>query len=577
MLPNRVKQPGVQLAVLLAVVFLLVAAGTLGPGSYFLHHDTPTQNVAAADLVEGCWTYTAATLAPMVMLFLPYALFGPSAVYEMVLLSLLGAVLAASLFLLAEAYTRSRRWALLGALWFAGLPIILYYTRTHIGYPLAFYGLGLLLHTRKHYTWAGLAFGLAFTSHFNYLVPLAFWMLWAFITDRETRSIRSMAQLGLGFLLPLLLLETARFFFTGVPFGWLQEEIRDALRLAGQTASSESWPVTHLIRLIGFSNGWLNAVLLLSGVAYPLFRARRPSLMDSIYLSGWSVLVFYSLQVSLLHNTFLTPRMFAAIYPNLALASIYTGWQAADWLKTRLKPASWAVSQVVGCGIVLVVLPLSTLDAALDALVGSRTAYQEVDNLLAEAAASRLPVRYYGNFLTGLYWGHRHDLFVNTNETDVDRVLQDTQAVLVFEDADSPALEQFYSSPSFDPAAYTITTIPHRIAYRPAWAENYGVGPQALHDLSWLIYAHRPNADTTTLVVLWPNRPTGEFAARSDPDQYIFTYEGGCSLPHPFDGPDGAGWNYYHLLWDKLKQLVHTLRTGGVGAGLELVRGWLQS
>ena len=60
------------------LVFLLVAAGSLGPSSYFLHQDTVTQDVAAVDLIHGCWGYTAATLAPMVILSVPVNTIVPS-------------------------------------------------------------------------------------------------------------------------------------------------------------------------------------------------------------------------------------------------------------------------------------------------------------------------------------------------------------------------------------------------------------------------------------------------------------------------------------------------------------------
>ena len=215
------------------LIFLLIAAGTSGAGSYFLHIDTPTQHVAAWDLLHGCWGYTAATLFPFTLLLIPYAVFGLTPIWEAIILSLLGALMAWAMLRILKRVTGSMRWALLGALWFVTLPTILYYTRMHIGYALVFFTLGVLLHNEDRYGWAGVAFGLTLTSHFNTLIPLGLWVIWSFALDRETRRFKNLLWLGLGFLAPLVVLETARWLYLGVPLGWLRSlrAGRDELRL----------------------------------------------------------------------------------------------------------------------------------------------------------------------------------------------------------------------------------------------------------------------------------------------------------------------------------------------------------
>jgi hypothetical protein len=553
--------------VLPLLLFLLAAAGTLGPDSYFLHHDTPTQSVAAADLLNGCWGYTAATLAPAVFLSLPYALFGLNPVWEMILLSLLGAVMGAAFFRLAAQMTGSRRWALLGSLWFFSLPVILYYTRMHIGYPLAFFTLGVMLHTERRYTWAGVALGLAFTSHFNYVVPVAAWLGWTFLLDRETRRWRALVALGLGLLAPLFVLETARYLYSGIPFGWIRAEIEDALRLSGgMSEATQGWPITHLLHLIAFSNGWLNLVLLLGGLAYPLLRRPRIPLMDAVFLAGWSVIGFYSVRVSLMRNTFLTPRMFSAAYPLAALAAVFTLRRGLGWIAGRLSDQQQRAGRIALALLVVIVLPVSTIGHVLDAQAGSATGYVEAGQAAGQAADAGLPVRYFGNPHVGYFLGQRYGAEVSINETSAEIVQGDTLAVLIIEDA--PGLAESDLLP--DPSLYVIASYPHRAVYRPAAAENYGIGPDILRELSDQTARQRGS-----LEVWWPRHPAGTFEARTVHDESIYHYEGGCTIPPRFIWTDGERVNYYVLLEDKLHTIWAEVKAGHLRAAFTLIRDWI--
>lgn len=555
---------------LAALAFALLAAGSLGPGSYFLHVDTATQHVAAADLIRGCWGYSAATLAPMVLLAGPFAITGPQPLWEPVILTLLGGAMAAAVCWLIVHLGDSRRWGLLGGLWFLALPSILYYTRMHVGYALVFFTLGVALHVARRYLPAGVMLGLAITSHFNTVVPVALWLGWAFLFDRETRRPITLIKLVAGMALPIVVLEAARFLFTGRPFGWLREEIEDALRLSDQRAG-ESWPVYHLLRLMAYANGRVNLLLLLIGLGYPLVRRPRQGLADAVAAAGWSLIAFYSLRVSVLHNTFLTPRMFAAAYPLLAVTAALTLMRALQRIDRHLAERWRAPARQVATLAVAVLLPLMMLTNALDALAGSHTAYPTASSTVQAAAEAGLPVRYYGVFNAGLFFGQQSGATVNTNEPDESIVTGDHASVLIFEGAKLPVLRALEADPHVDLADYAITVTPHRSPYRPASIEKYGAGPSDLRDL-WAREATPPDDPGNELVVWWPLDPVGEPQLREIPEDYVYLYQGGCLSPKPYGGGQK---NYYDLLAEKATELWQQAAGGDLRGALQRVRVWL--
>ncbi len=552
--------------------FLAGGGRLVGPRLLFLHQDTVTQDVAAIDLIHGCWGYTAATLAPMVILSVPFALFGPNPVWEMLILTLLGALMAVALFRLTARLSGSRRWALVGTLWFISLPAILYYTRMHIGYPLAFFALGLMLHADRRYLWAGIGLGLAFTSHFNFMVPVAAWLGFSALFDPDTRQLRHLAALVAGVLLPLVVLETAHFLYTGIPFEWVRSEIADALRLSNSGVKAGGWPVTHLIHMMSVANGWLNAALIVLGVSYPLMRRQGEPLLDAIYASGWSIVIFYSLRVSLMHNTFLTPRMFAGAYPLLAVASTVTAMRAVAWVKLRT-PVRWqSLQRAAGVLIIVLGLPLNMFSHALDAFAGSQTAYPAVDQVMAQAAQAGLPVRYFGTFQVAQYYGQRYGVEVSINEDSVDIVTGDQQAVLIFESASSSMLNALEADPQVDSADYIVTTYPSRTLFAPARIEAYNVGPAKLNRLAQRL-AEQAQGATDTLVVWWPRSPSGVFHIRSDPENMVGVYQGGCVSPKTFAH---GTQNFYDLLIQKGVVLWDHVRSGDLGGAAGMVWRWLR-
>lgn len=533
-----------------SLIFLFVMAGSLGPGSYFLHFDAATSSLEAADLLRGCWGTSSHKPGIALLLAVPYALGGVNPVWDMVVLSILGAAGFAALTRLAASLTGSVRWAVLGALWFLSLPVVLYYTRIHLGFPLAFFIVGLLLHNERRFFMAGLAFGLTYTAHLSFLIPIGAWIGWSAIFHKGSGRVRAYARLVAGILIPILVVEIQRFLFHGDLLGWNRDVFRDIFRQSGSAGGTTWW---HIWAIVRTSNGWLNALLLLSGLAYPLVRRPRVPLMDAVYLAGWSVVGLYTGRVALTH-TILLPRLLGGVYPLLALSTLFTLMR----LWNRLLPSRQVIRRVAFAGIVALALPFSIIQSTLQVTVASRTAYAVVDRVMADAAQRDLPVRYFGNMWVGMFYGLLRHVEVVTNESSLDVLTQDHLSVLIFENPPGglhPTLAALRADPRFDPTQYKVETYPHLSEYRPRDGESY-LSTSDFRSLRRIPLT--PDVERSTLEVWIPRDPEGAFEARSlvDPEvpAYILHYSGtGCSTPRHY----GYGTkNYYDLLFEKALEIL---------------------
>src|SRR5262249_32694929 len=279
--------------------------------------------------------------------------------------------------------------------------------------------------------WSGIAFGLTVIAHFNFSVPVAAWLVWStlFVLDAKDRFRAAAILLG-GIALTFLVIESIDFLFTGHIFGWTRDVIGDALRLSDQQGRSQPWPITHLLSMIAFANGWINAAVLISGIAYPLVRRPRVPLMDAIYLTGWSVFGFYSLRIAL-GNTFLTPRMFSVIYPLFVIGTLFTANRLLGWL-ARTHPNGplirrWSIA------IAAILVSAALIRSAVFAAEASHTAYPEIAQAMQQAAQQGLPVRYFGNFHAAYYYGALYGVEVSIDDNSIDTISGDTRAVLIFD------------------------------------------------------------------------------------------------------------------------------------------------
>jgi hypothetical protein len=557
--------------ILPALLFLLVMLGTLGPGSYFLNFDTPTLSENAADLVlGGCWGPSGKPGVSLLLSVL-FLLGGVNPLWDMVMLTLLGAITLVCFHALATHFTGSRRWALLGTLWFVSLPAILYYTRIHMGYPLAFFLMGMTFQTRKRYGWAGLAFGLAPIMHTNFLVPLATWLGASFLLHEREERFRDFIRLGAVFLIPILALEMTRALFMGQLFFW-SRNVFDIVQRHGSHTYQTTW--AHIPVLLVGTNGWPNALLLFAGIAYPAIRRRPISLLDAVYLAAWSVFVAYTLWVGVGHKE-LVQRMIVGIYPLMALLSLFTVMEIARRVDARLKAGARRLYRVAGGLVVAIILPASLIGHLLDANVGSRTAYPQIEETMIRAAEAGLPVRYFGNFHVGYFYALVHQVETSINETSLDLITGDTRAVMIFENTGrnvNPLLEALADDPRVDLADYEVTTFsPHLPSYRAAGFEGRA-GTAEMMARIWTIPS--PRSDDATMgsvTVWWPRQPEGAFQARHEPLAFVFHYTGGCITPRRF-GEE----NYYHLLADKAVILWQELRAGHFREMVDLIVTWIR-
>jgi hypothetical protein len=496
---------------------------------------------------------------------------GVDPLWDMALLTLLGMVTLTCFWILAKHSTGSRRWALLGTLWFISLPAILYYTRIHMGYPLAFFLMGMALQAKGRYGWAGVAFGMVPITHTNFLVPLAAWLGASFLSHERKDRLRGFLRLGVTFLIPILLLEIARFLFMGQPFAWSRGVV-DIVQRHGSRTYQTSW--AHIPVFMSIANGWLNGLLLFSGLAYPIFRGRKTSLLDAVYLAAWSVIGAYTLWAGIWHKE-LVPRMIAGVYPMMALLSLFTIMKMARRVGKRLADRARLYYRAMGILVVAVVLPAVLIGNLLDVNAASSTAYSQIEETMSRAAEAGLPVRYFGNFHAAQFYALVYQVETGINETSLDLITGDTRAVMIFEDvagAVNPLQAMLVDDFRIDLEDYDITTFgPHFTAYGPSSIEARTGTTEMIASARALPSPRSENPVTGTVTVWWPRSPEGVFEARHEPTEFIFHYDGGCITPRRFYDE-----NYYHLLVEKATILWRELQTGDFREMIDLIVTWIR-
>lgn len=532
-----------------ATIFLLIAIGTLTPYSYFLHFDTSNIDVAAADLAKGgCWGDPAATLGPVLFTTIPFLIFGTHPLWQTVLLILCGAVMVAALFRITTHITGSQRWALIAALWLISLPTILYYTRMHLGFPLMFFVLGIMLYMDRRWWWCGVCFALSVISHFNFSVPSAAFLVFATLVAPAERRIRTALIIIAAIALTITVIETIDFLFTGIPFNWVRAVISDSTRLSAGGSPRRAWPIYHLISLMAFSNGWGHAILLLIGIAYPLVRKPRIPLMDAIYLTAWSVFAFYSIRVAI-GNTFLTPRMFSAVYPLFVILSTFTVVRILNHLELP--------RQRIAVGIASLALALSLIGVMPETAFASQTGFNSIDQAYQYAAQAGLPVRFIGNFHEAYFFGRKYGV-----ETSINAEItgNDTRAVLIFVNVHNGSSKWLGETGVLNPDDYEINQYPH-IPLSPALTvEEYGVSPERLAIIRDLI--NQPVRPRASIDIWIPKSPQGDFEVQVDSPKYVFYYDGeSCVFSRQYG--ENMDKNFYHILLEKAVETGQKLLSGG--------------
>jgi len=524
-----------------AALFLSVSFATVGPSTYFNHLDAAHTNVIGADLYRACWVEDVGRPVSGLLTAASYGLFGYNPLSQIVLLILIGGIGLGTFTILASDLTGSKRWGLLAAVWFITLPTTFYYTRLHMGFPLAFFIIGLMLHVRRQYFPAGVLFALALMSHASLLIPLAAWFGFSFIFDPKTRQWSTIRQLAIGFLSTWLLIEFARFMFSGRPFGWVRDVYGEVRNQSGKTGGGS---LIYILAVFAVGNGWLNALIVFSGALYPLVRQRGKPLLDGAAAAGWSVIVFYSIRAAFGYA--IPPRHFMYVYPLLAITDAYVLMRLIHLLINSDLPGWANIGIRGGLGFaVLVVLPLTLLSRTLEANKALQTGYPTIAHTFEEAKEAGLPIRFFGAYHVGNYYGLYYNEPVVSNEFESSLITSDTAAVLIFEDASDAA-----DIVGLDPALYDIYIYPHHGLYRPRQLEDH----ITMRDISEAAQIQN-GSGYTELVVWWPKNPSGDFHVEHRPWEYVFYYEGDgmCVIDKPyFDGTT----NFYELALMKLRELT---------------------
>lgn len=526
-----------------ALIFVLLAAGSLTARSIFLHFDTPTQHAGALDFVRGCWGFTSHKPMIMFLLAIPFAVFGANPVWELVLLTVLGTATVAAVWDILRRVTGSTRWALIGALWFASLPAVLFDLRIHMGYPLAFFTFAVWMHLQRRYGWAGALLAVGSLTHGSLLLPVALWGLSTFAFDRDTRRWSALWRLAAGFLAVWLSVEALRFLYVGDPLGWFKGVvIGEMLR---QNNSYAAGGLTYVLELLAVANGWPNVILLLLGWLYPLLRRPRVPLVDAIAATGWGLIAFFMLRA--IRNQQVLARLYVTAYPLLVITAVVTIRRGARWLAGRVgTPIPWE-RLIASAG--MLALSVGLIFNTLLVGAASVSGYQAAGEAVRRAAAEGRPVRWYGNYHVALFYSrlYQAELYTNNVEIQPAEVMGDTQAVLIFElnqQNFAEVVDQLESRGWDESGAYQKTVVEHYPPSQNRQTEGF-LNRDRLAELRRQLagdLAGKPSE----LAIWWPTQPSGQFA----PPEEGIHYPGTGCISRPIYG--GGTKHFYQILWENL-------------------------
>lgn len=115
--------------IILGLATLLLVAATTHPSAYFVHFDTPTQNLAALEFSSGCWEYNTEKILPVLLQRGLFALFGTSTYTETIVLAIGHSVSIAVIYELARLTGKSVIAGSLAAPLALALPAFQFYGR----------------------------------------------------------------------------------------------------------------------------------------------------------------------------------------------------------------------------------------------------------------------------------------------------------------------------------------------------------------------------------------------------------------------------------------------------------------
>ncbi len=499
---------------------LAVQAASLTPNAYFLHFDTPTQDLAALEWVKGCWGDSTLKILPVVLLGPIYRLFGPSQYWETLLLLAWAAVTVALVYELARLISGRRVVGLLAALLLIALPAFQYFSRTHLGYPMPFLLLGWLAAWHKRWHWTGLCFGLAITAHYNSWVPVGLSLVALTVIELRPQAWKNWLGLVVCWVAPLLAMDGLYFFYTGVLFQWDREVFKEAFRLSTLAGSAIHPNWLWVWQTVLASNGLPLTLVLLVGLLAPF--ASWPQKTGLALLGTFTALAgLYTVQGGL-GRALLVSRVLASSYSFWVIGAALGLWFLISRLSAP-RAQQWAFL-VLGLGAAFMIVETGLFIRSF-----SQTPYPFIEQAIAQAGQESRPVRYVGNFWIPDFFGQIDGVEVLSGDDRWIAADAPGQAVLIFE-SQSPA--------SLSRTNYQI--------------QSYRVADQADQTYPGLT----EEAQVLRRVeIWWPTQPSLPIGQPADMPTYSMYFSGsGCVTPPAYANHQ---LHYYQLVWQKLLTALH--------------------
>lgn len=386
------------------LIFVALAIGTLNSSSFFLHFDDPTQHLAGwLFLHSGQWAYSGNKALIMWILAALTWLAGATPLNETVFLSLLGVGAAMAVADLAYLALGQKRWALLSVLLWLTLGSTLYYLRMQMGYPLAFFVIGLALYARRYFVPAGICLLLAALAHISFAVPVALWLGISFVLGIGPRSVVEWIGLGVPMIGGYLGYEYIALRFSTEIWHTAKNFLRE-IQLLDAVIFPDN-PLGYLWFLFKASNGvpmtgYVTAALFGYPVLLLLQRPASPGsrLRHALYLTCVPFIGYMVIRSGINHRiTVLRPL--AGVIPLLVIIGTHLFSQWVRWLHQHSQVAEKLVGLLLSVGVSWQAIQIEFLLVRC-----STTAYPAVEMAFEEATEQNIPVVYLGNDWIGAYY-----------------------------------------------------------------------------------------------------------------------------------------------------------------------------
>jgi hypothetical protein len=390
--------PDLRLMVFAGGIFLVVAVSTLNGSSFFLNNDNPTQHVAGWHFAHGEWSYSGNKAIIMWLLALLTRVFGANPLNELYALTVLGVGASMALTDLAYVALGRRGWALLGTVVWLSLASTLYYFRMQMGFPLAWFVMGLAFYGRRRFVPAGACLLLAVLSHTSFIVPVVIWLGVSMVMGLGPQRLIEFVWLGGPMAGGYLAYEYVALRFTTELWHTALNFMREINKLDSVYEIPDQ-PLSYLWFLFKAGNGVAAAwVVTAALVAYPLLRGSDRRLRDGLYGCGAAIVGFFFVRGSLM-DRMVVLRVLAGATPALAVVV------AGVWAEVvrRLRRRGVVAARLAGV-LLCITIPWHMTRVLLGMIPCSTTGYPAIEEVFGEAAEQGTTVVFFGRPWIGLYY-----------------------------------------------------------------------------------------------------------------------------------------------------------------------------